>query len=92
MSAPAIISAWLAVEGEGGRTATDCLATLNAVVGAKYTLSRLGEWRNGKRPLPPAVRREMLRSGLVVLLKKHGFPVEQYDDASNLDALAEDLL
>jgi hypothetical protein len=91
MSAAAIIESWMQVVRFEGWTDTDCLNDLNRSMRTRYTLSRLGEWRNCKRPMPPEVRRYMLAIGIGVLLKKHGIPADTYDDGNNFDALADDL-
>lgn len=43
-----------------GGSRSSALKALNAASGADYSLSRLGEWLNRKRPLPPEVRAVML--------------------------------
>lgn len=90
MSSHAIIAAWLAVERIPGATKTGALADLNEALGTGYTLSRIGEWRSGVRPMPPPVRAHMLAIGVGVLLHKHGIPAK-YDRGSNYDLLAIDL-
>ena len=47
------------------------LQCLNESLGGRYTLSRLGTWRNGVRPIPAAVRHVMLNRTLQLLLSKH---------------------
>ena len=47
---------------------TIALNVLNRTLKTSYNLSRLGEWRNGKRPVPDPVRRLMLDTILPLAL------------------------
>ena len=72
---PDLVHAWQAVTLSRVRrasqhaTLTEALSLLNVATGGNYTLSRLGEWRNGRRPVPPEVERHMRRIVLGHLLE-----------------------
>ena len=90
MSARAIIAAWLAVDAAAiGRVQADAITDLNESLGARYTVSRIGEWRDDRRPMPSDVREYMIAVGIAWLLDKHGIDAD--DEGDNLDALAADL-
>ena len=55
-----------------GLTPTEAVGILNAELGTSYTLSRLGEWRNGRRALPARVHRYMMEQVLGEAIKDHG--------------------
>ena len=46
---------------------TEACQSLNATLGTRYRLSRLGDWRRGETPLPRHVRDVMLRETLPTL-------------------------
>jgi len=50
-----LVGTYLAQAERRGDTISEALAELNTDLRASYSLSRLGEWRNGRRPIPPAV-------------------------------------
>ena len=90
MTAPAIVSAWLhASENLNGLSKPMALESLNKSLNTTYSLSRLGEWLNGKRLMPDKVRAYMLTEGIGVLLENHGI-----EPPTNIKArikLAQDL-
>ncbi|MEO8101928.1 MAG: hypothetical protein ABI790_05345 [Betaproteobacteria bacterium] len=89
MSNRAIIKAWQAVVCVPGLDQAEALRQLNEELGTAYTASRLGEWRNGRRPMPDAVRAYMLAIGIGWLLHKHG--IRWHDPGDAVDGLAADL-
>jgi hypothetical protein len=92
MSNAAIIEAWQRVVCIPGLSKTIALRHLNEDLGTRYSMSRLGEWRNDKVPMPREVRTYMLESGLIHLLKKHGIAISASKAVSDdIDALAADL-
>jgi hypothetical protein len=66
-----LVESWLAAERAAGKTKTQAVADLNAECQSDYSLTRIGEWANEKRPFPNRVRRIMLRIALPYVLKKH---------------------
>jgi len=50
---------------------SEALGQLHKYTGIHYAHSRLGTWRNEVRPLPDAVRREMLKVVLPKLIAAH---------------------
>jgi len=85
-----LVATYLAQAARRGDTITEALAELNTDLRTSYSLSRLGEWRNGRRPIPPAVHRYLLRRVLEEAIRDHhGTPPREDAD---LDALAEALL
>ena len=63
------------------QTPTLALRYLNSALETRYTLSRLGTWRNDVRPIPTAVRHVMLLHTLKLLLAKHvNLPPDYRDD------------
>lgn len=55
-------------------TRREALDALNNGLGSRYTLHRLGEWANGKRPLPAIVRVYLLNQVLPAVLADIGKP------------------
>jgi len=49
----------------------EAFAALFNATGIRYTHSRLGEWRNGIRPIPAAARLHMLSVVLPLLIEHH---------------------
>ena len=61
----ALVASWLASElSVPGFGKMEALGDLNEALGTHYSISRLGEFANGRRPLPPAVRQYMLRGAI----------------------------
>ncbi len=85
-----LVATYIAQAKRRGDTVSEALAELNTDLRTSYSLSRLGEWRNGRRPIPPAVHRYLLRRVLEeAILDHNGTPPREDAD---LDALAEALL
>lgn len=85
-----LVATYLAQAARRGDTVSEALAELNTDLRTSYSLSRLGEWRNGRRPIPPAVHRYLLRRVLEEAIRDHhGTPPREDAD---IDALAEALL
>ena len=53
------------------KSPSEAIEYLRDTVGREYTYSRLGQWRNGRRPVPAPVRAVMLNRTLHLLLAKH---------------------
>ena len=85
-----IIATYLAQAERRGDSISDALTELNQDLRARYSLSRLGEWRNGRRPIPPAVHRYLLRRVLEEAIRDHNGTPPRED--ADLDALVEALL
>lgn len=85
-----LVATYIAQAKRRGDTITEALAKLNTELRTSYSLSRLGEWRNGRRPIPPAVHRYLLRRVLEEAIRDHNGTPPQED--ADLDALAEALL
>lgn len=64
---PDLVAAWEAVTREHA-TPSEALELLNVSTGGSHTLSRVGEWRNGRRSIPEDVQRHMRRIVLMALL------------------------
>lgn len=87
----ALVASWLASESYvPGRAKPDALADLNEALGTAYSLSRLGEFANGRRPLPPVVRQYMLRGAIQHVLLANGIDTMLIED-DRLDAIADAL-
>lgn len=56
------------------------LNNLNEALSSNYTLSRLGEWRNGMRSVPEPVQRYMLQLALPHILREYGISLTSLDD------------
>jgi hypothetical protein len=72
---PPLLRSWLDLERSRGVSLTDSLAALNAAANTSYSLSRLGEWRGGKRALPAAVADALRWQMLPVLCQELGITV-----------------
>lgn len=69
---PPLLRLWLNIEAAAGNNLTSSLDTINDAATSDYTLSRLGEWRNGKRQIPPAVADALRRMVMPHLLRDIG--------------------
>lgn len=76
-----LVQSWLAVATADGRPITAALDDLNARLGTDYGLSRMGTWRNGRRPLPRPVADYMLRVCIGAAIRAEG-GVPPRDDAA----------
>lgn len=87
----ALVASWLASElSIPGFGKMEALGDLNEALGTHYSISRLGEFANGRRPLPPAVRQYMLRGAIQHVLLANGIATMMILDA-RLDAIADAL-
>lgn len=63
------------------KSPTEAIDFIRDSLGREYTYSRLGQWRNGRRPVPAPVRNVMLNRTLHLLLSKHvNLPPDYRDD------------
>jgi len=63
-----LVTTWLAAHASPG-SARD---TLNASLGTRYDLARIGQWRRGDRTIPAPARAELLRAAIPTALERAG--------------------
>jgi hypothetical protein len=56
----------------GALTLSGALMLLNAELGTRYALTRLGQWRRGERPIPRPVVAHMQRVVILHTLREKG--------------------
>jgi len=71
---PDLVAAWCTLTRRNG-SLTAGLATLNAALGTRHALARLGKWRRGDEPVPGPVQRVMRAAVLDALLDTAAEPV-----------------
>jgi hypothetical protein len=67
-----LVDSWLAAELASGKTKSEAMRALNKACDTAYTLSRIGDWVNGKLAVPVKARPYMLRVALAYVLEDEG--------------------
>lgn len=86
-----LIEHFIKVSTDSGEPLQLVVDEMNKELGAKYTVSRIGEWRDGRRSLPDIVQRYMLQIALPRILRCHGLDIISVEDEF-IDPLVDALM
>lgn len=87
-----LMEIWTETATSCGESLTYALRDMSRLSGHYVSLSRFGEWRNGKLRLPDAIHRQMILECLPIILLDNGMDYPDPGDEEAYDRLVAALM